>query len=94
MNQTCPICATEVPSEPRYPNKLCDRCSALARDEQGRQVRFRNETLLASGFLAEVDDHGVWRPRDDGKCRVDGRACIAGEHRFGGIVVQALTKSG
>jgi hypothetical protein len=75
MNQTCPICATEVPSEPRYPNKLCDRCSALARDEQGRHP-------------------GVWRPRDDGKCWVNGRACIAGEHRFGGIVVQALTKSG
>jgi hypothetical protein len=90
MVQRCPICATELPSEPRYPNKLCGRCSALARDEHGRQLRFRNETLLAAGFIAEVDDHGVWRPRESGDCWVNGTLCIAGEHRFGGIVTQAV----
>ena len=57
-------------------------------------MRFGNETLLGSGFTAEVEDGGVWRRVDDGNvdatCWVKGRRCVAGEHRFGGIVVQAL----
>jgi hypothetical protein len=36
-------------------------CAALARDEQGRPMRFSNETILAAGFIAEVDDNGTWR---------------------------------
>ncbi len=57
-------------------------------------MRFTNETMLAAGFIAEVEDDGVWRRVEDATyhatCWVDGRRCIAGEHRFGGIVVQAL----
>ena len=53
-------------------------------------MRFRNETLLGAGFIAEVDDGGVWRRLDSGACSVNGVRCIAREHRFGGIVVQAL----
>ncbi len=55
-------------------------------------MRFRNETMLASGFIAEVEEDGSWT-RVDGAthhatCWVKGRRCVAGEHRFGGIVVQ------
>lgn len=88
--QACPICAAELPLEPRYPTMLCVACGALARDEQGRRLRFSNETPLAAGFVAEVDDEGTWRRREDGRCWVNGRPCVAGEHRFGGIVVQAV----
>lgn len=56
-------------------------------------MRFRNETPLAAGFIAEVDDNGVWRRVDNATynatCWVNGRRCVALEHRFGGIVVQA-----
>jgi hypothetical protein len=73
---------------------LCGQCVALARDEQGRPMRFSNETMLAAGFIAEVEDNGVWRRVDDATysatCWVKGRRCVAGEHRFGGIVVQAV----
>jgi len=69
---------------------LCVPCAALASDEQGRPMRFRNETMLAAGFIAEVDDDGVWRRVDSGACTVNGIRCIAREHRFGGIVVQAV----
>jgi len=53
-------------------------------------MRFSNETMLAAGFIAEVEDNGVWRRVDSGRCIVNGRRCIAGEHRFGGIVVQVV----
>ena len=46
--------------------------------------------MLGSGFIAEVDDGGSWRRRDTGDCYVNGIHCIADEHRFGGIVVQAV----
>ncbi len=83
----CPICAAPVGSWERYPNLLCVSCGALARDERGRP-RFQNETLLGSGFIAEVEDEGVWLRVESGTCWVKGRRCVAGEHRFGGIVVQ------
>jgi hypothetical protein len=57
-------------------------------------MRFRNETPLAAGFIAEVEDNGVWRRLDNATynatCWVNGRRCVAREHRFGGIVVQAV----
>lgn len=53
-------------------------------------MRFRNETMLAAGFIAEVHDDGVWRRVDSGACTVNGIRCTAREHRFGGIVVQAV----
>jgi len=59
-------------------------------------MRFSNETMLAAGFIAEVDDRGVWRrvdtPTYSATCWVSGRRCVAGEHRFGGIVVQVVDK--
>lgn len=57
-------------------------------------MRFSNETMLAAGFIAEVEDDGAWRRVGDSTsnatCWVKGRRCVAGEHRFGGIVVQAV----
>jgi hypothetical protein len=88
--QYCPICGTPLPYEPRYPGKLCAACVGRACDAQGRQIRFRNTTALGGGFLAEVEEQGDWQPQADPWCWVDGRRCQAGEHRFGGIVVQTV----
>ncbi len=69
---------------------LCAACVAKARDERDRPQRFANETFLGTGFVAEVLDNGTWRRREGGASFVDGVRCVAGEHRFGGIVVQAV----
>ena len=61
----CPTCGAPVQRWERYPNLLCVRCAALARDEQGRPTRFMNTTFLAAGFRAEVADAGTWRLVDD-----------------------------
>lgn len=57
-------------------------------------MRFGNETPLGGGFVAEVEDNGSWRrvegAIDGATCWVNGRRCEAREHRFGGIVVQAV----
>ena len=90
----CPICGAPVYAWERYPDLLCPRCVPLARDEHGRAMRFFNETLLGTGFVAEVEVDGVWRrlenATDEATCWVQGRRCVAREHRFGGIAVQAV----
>jgi hypothetical protein len=57
-------------------------------------MRFSNETLLGTGFIAEVEDDGAWRRVEDAlieaTCWVNSRRCLAREHRFGGIVVQTV----
>ncbi len=91
----CPICGAPEPRWERYPNMVCVKCAALAEDEQGRRMRFSNESILGTGFVAEVVQDGVWRRvGDDGRCVVKGRRCIAREHRFGGIVVQTVEPDG
>jgi hypothetical protein len=59
-------------------------------------MRFRNETMLGGGFVAEVDDNGIWRradgASDEASCWVNGRRCVAREHRFGGIVVEVVER--
>jgi hypothetical protein len=51
-------------------------------------MRFSSDTPLGGGFVAEVEADGIWRRVESGACFVDGRPCIAREHRFGGIAVQ------
>jgi hypothetical protein len=90
MEQHCPICGVPVPHELRYPARLCEACAGRARDDQGRPLRFWNTTPLGGGFAAEVEVDGVWQHSDSTSCWVDGRRCTAGEHRFGGIVVEMV----
>ena len=84
-----------MPRWERYPNALCPKCIVLATDEHGRRLRFFNETLLGTGFVAEVDVDGEWRrvdtPDDSMACLVRGKPCRAREHRFGGVVVEAMS---
>lgn len=88
----CPICGSPVRAWERYPNLICVACVERARDEHGRPMRFGSDSELGGGFVAEVEEDGNWRRVEDtpyeATCWVDGRQCVAREHRFGGIVVQ------
>ena len=85
----CPICGTEQPAVPRYPDYLCRACVARAGTSDGRRLVLVN-TSLTGGFAARYAD-------DEELCEevtvthivyVDGVRCWADEARFGGIVVQ------
>jgi hypothetical protein len=47
----------------------------------------RYPRLLCRDCVTRAQDR-EWRRVEGGECWVDGRRCIAGEHRFGGVVVQ------
>jgi hypothetical protein len=73
---------------------LCGACGEATCDDQGRRMRFSNAGTLGTGFQAEVEIGGRWQPvatpDEAATCWVLGRRCRASEHRFGGIVVQAI----
>ena len=82
----CAICAAPVHAEPRYPRKLCRDCARRAVDASGRALAFRNESI-SGGFVATYADTGEPYPGEHA-CWIDGIACEAREHYWGGIVVQ------
>ena len=86
---TCAICAAPVHPEPRYPRKVCGDCAKRAVDAAGRALVFRNESV-SGGFVATYADTGEPYPGEHA-CWIDGIACAAGEHYWGGIVVQRRT---
>jgi hypothetical protein len=86
---TCPICGTEQPALPRYPDYLCRDCASRASTQDGRRLVLVN-TSPAGGFAARYAE-------DQQLCEevtlthvvhVDGVRCWADEGRLGGIVVQ------
>jgi len=86
--QKCPICLAELAYLPRYPKYVCQTCFAKAADETGRPLKFSNTTMMGGGFAAEYADTG--ETRDSHVCYIDGMKCRADEHRFGGIVIEAV----
>jgi len=89
MNEThdCPICAEKVAHRERYPRQVCERCTSKASDAYGRRLMFSNEDL-SGGFRVFYRDNGA--EYNHQICYIDGRKCFAGEHRFGGIVVEVV----
>lgn len=83
----CPVCGAPVVLSPRYPRQLCRACVLEAADANGRALRFGN-TCFGGGFEARYADDRT--PYASDECFVRGLRCQAGEHRFGGIVVQLL----
>jgi hypothetical protein len=71
----------------RYPRQVCEACQAKTTDAYGRRVDFVNVDL-SGGFRGFYRENGAVYNQD--LCYVDGRRCVAEEHRFGGIVVQAV----
>jgi hypothetical protein len=92
MHEThkCPICGAAVGHMERYPRQVCAECGSRTRDASGRPVRYFAINLLG-GLTATYEDGS----RYSGKyCWIDGVRCEAGEHRFGGIVVELADDGG
>jgi hypothetical protein len=86
---SCPVCGTEQPAVPRYPDYLCRACVARASTAEERRLVLVN-TGPSGGFAARYADTGELCEEvtithvvyvDDIRCRAD-------EARLGGIVVQ------
>ncbi len=89
-HQYCPICLVGVSPSPRYPRYVCANCAAKATDENGRPLKFYNESF-SGGFIAEYADTG--EGRDSHICFIDGVKCWADEAHMGGIVIQPMGDS-
>lgn len=85
--QQCPICASAVEPNPRYPRYLCGECASQATSSDGRPLSFYN-TSLSGGYRAEYAD--TREPYDSHACWVRGVPCRADEARFGGIVIEPV----
>lgn len=83
----CPICFAEVAHFERYPKQVCDRCMSRASDAYGRRLTFSNVDV-SGGFQARYRENGAVYTNE--LCWIDGIKCHAGEHRFGGIVVETV----
>ncbi len=84
--QKCPICSAKVQFAERYPKYFCSTCVAKATDENNRQLKFYNETMMGSGFAAQYADTD--EKGESHICYINGIKCRADEARFGGIVIQ------
>jgi hypothetical protein len=85
--QFCPICNAPVRYFPRYPRYVCEGCASRVKSEDGRPLKFSNETYFG-GFIGHYADTGESYPGHE--CYIDGIQCYADEHRFGGIVIQTV----
>ena len=86
--QKCPVCGGAVPPVPRYPRYVCRDCVPKARGRDGRSVAFGNDHPLGYGCVGFYTDTN--QPYPSSECWIDGVRCIAGEARFGGIVIEAM----
>ena len=87
----CPHDGSQTPQPPRYPNALCGGCSERATDLVGLELDLFNVSL-SGGFAARhVDDETLCEQvTRDGRVLIDGTVYLAGEARFGGIVIQPM----
>ncbi|PKO14360.1 MAG: hypothetical protein CVU39_15095 [Chloroflexi bacterium HGW-Chloroflexi-10] len=83
--QLCPICSSEIPENPRYPQAVCHTCAAQAVSLNDRPVCFYNIDF-SGGFRGEYAD--THEPYPLTECFIRGVKCSAQEARFGGIVIQ------
>lgn len=84
--QYCPICNTEVVLYPRYPKYVCNECFNKATDKDGRKVTYENTYFMGYGCKGIYLD--TREKYNNNICFIDGYQCIAGEARFGGIVIE------
>ena len=84
-DQNCPICQVTVEPSSRYPRYLCFACAQKVASLDGRPLVFNNASLFGGFVALYADTRDAY---DSNDCYVNGIKCHAGEHRFGGIVVQ------
>ncbi len=85
--QHCPICSKPVEPSLRYPRYVCRECASKASSQDGRALKFHNESF-SGGFVAKYADTGEQYLSHD--CYINGVKCYADEARFGGIVIQVV----
>jgi hypothetical protein len=87
MIQRCPVCKRQVKPTERYPRSVCSACVERATDENGDSVEF-----LQSGTLGLLAARYVesGQPYISYDCWIDGVACSAEVHPFGGIIIEAV----
>jgi hypothetical protein len=85
MADHCPICASEMRHDPRYPRAVCRSCASRVTDAAGRPLELFNVSPTGA-YGASYKDTGEDYPSHD--CYIDGIQCRADEAHLGGIVVQ------
>ena len=87
----CPVCTAAAVQTRRYPRALCEPCAGRATDLKGRRVDLANVSM-SGGLVAHHGDDGSLcsQVSRDGRVLIDGNEFRAGEHRFGGTVIQPL----
>lgn len=94
FKQFCPICGSEMPYNPRYPKRICEKCQARAKNEFGQALRFYNQGLTGGLLLETLSETGKVLSRDQGRsqyhCYIDNQLCLLHEGRFGGLIVRLL----
>lgn len=84
QRKPCPICQKDTISNPRYPGAVCRECYEKTTDINGRKVQFTN-TSMSGGCKGIYTDTGEDYNSD--VCYIMKVRCLAGEERFGGIVI-------
>lgn len=85
----CPICGCPLSLYERYPHYVCPTCAGKTCDASGRKVDFRNLDFCGGcqGFYPDTME--IYPSME---CFIEGRACVADEARFGGIVIQVKSQ--
>ena len=93
MDQSvCVICESSMTKWQRYPNAICMNHTNETVDRDGNPVQYENKDI-DGGFISLHTIHNTVVTRRDPVCYVRGRKCIAGEARFGGIVIQYVVEN-
>jgi hypothetical protein len=85
--QVCPNCRSNVRFDAGYLNYICNVCTQLLTDQNGRRVDFYN-TSMSGGCQGYYLDTKEKYEGDD--CYIGKKKFRAAERRFGGIVVWAV----
>ncbi|WCL80054.1 hypothetical protein PPO43_08680 [Saprospira sp. CCB-QB6] len=94
FEQFCPTCGSEMPYNPRYPKRICEKCQTKAKNEFGQSLRFYNQGLTGGLLLETLSETGEVLNRDQGRsqyhCYINNQLCLLHEGRFGGLIVRLL----
>ena len=82
--QNCPICASEVEINRRFPLYVCHDCERKASDENGKLVSFGNIDFSGGIEGCYVDSNQEYKSQI---CYIKGHRCIAKEGKFGGVFI-------
>ncbi|MBL4813496.1 MAG: hypothetical protein JKX69_14345 [Rhodobacteraceae bacterium] len=86
----CPGCGMAQQANPRYPWYFCKSCADKTAGGDGRALVFTNQSLSGGFSWRYANQPDGWTDCGGAACLIGGRAVLATEARFGGIVIQPL----